>query len=381
MVIQVTGTNFINKGAEVMLHAIVKEVSTWDEVNAVAADLRIGSFEERNRAGLAHLMVPYSMKFSLMARAFSAGFGLIPEAIRNQINWVAEKDVDLVFDASGFALSDQWGPGMADGLKHKFQEARRKGARIVMLPQAFGPFNHPEVRTAAQDVLNLVDFVFAREQQSLEYLQDLGIPDSKCAVAPDFTNLLKVPKSSGSEESYACVVPNYRMVDMTAKGIEDAYVQFLCESVRKVEKSGLPVRVVLHTTNPHDRNLGEIICSRTDAKLFKPFDAIEVKQIIGESEFVISSRFHGLVNALSQGVPAAATGWSHKYQYLMEEYDCADYLISMQTSLDEQLSRVNQIMNKRESVREHIKDPASLQRMRTHQMWNQVQELAMSITA
>ena len=43
---------------------------------------------------------------------------------------------------------------------------------------------------------------------------------------------------------------------------------------------------------------------------------------------MISSRYHGLINALYQSVPVIATGWSHKYEALLNEYDLGDYMIS-----------------------------------------------------
>ena len=43
---------------------------------------------------------------------------------------------------------------------------------------------------------------------------------------------------------------------------------------------------------------------------------------------MISSRYHGLINALYQSVPVIATGWSHKYETLLNEYNLGDYMIS-----------------------------------------------------
>jgi len=293
---------------------------------------------------------------------------------------VAERDVDVVLDASGFALSDQWGPKMAIHLGHKLEEARRRGAYVIMLPQAFGPFTKPAVRAASQDVMEKVDLVFAREQQSYDYLMDLGIDASKARIAPDFTNglevasvdtQLSVPGDEGYAR-YACVVPNYRMVDMTADGVEDAYIEFLCDTVRTLSKNDLDVQVLLHTSNPNDADLGRTVCRRTGADLLAPTDALDVKRVIGASECVVSSRFHGLVNALSQGVPAAATGWSHKYQYLMREYDCEEFLVSMDAPASNQQADIQALIDQRDTLRDRIETAGAVQKQRTAEMWSDV---------
>jgi colanic acid/amylovoran biosynthesis protein len=236
----------------------------------------------------------------------------------------------------------------------------------------------------------MVDLVFAREQQSYDYLIDLGVSASKCRIAPDFTNLMHFdhdteggdrvnPSTADAAQPYACVVPNYRMVDMTEDGVEDAYIEFLCDAVQTITAAGLDARVLLHTCNPNDKSLGDTVCRRTDASLFAPEDALDVKRMIGASECVVSSRFHGLVNALSQNVPAAATGWSHKYQYLMSEYDCVDFLISMEASASDQQAQLANLISDREALRDRIMEAGKAQRQRTEAMWEQVHKQALAL--
>ena len=54
---------------------------------------------------------------------------------------------------------------------------------------------------------------------------------------------------------------------------------------------------------------------------------LKLKSIIKNSKFVVSSRYHGLISSLYQGVPIIATGWSHKYHQLLCEYDIESHMI------------------------------------------------------
>ena len=61
--------------------------------------------------------------------------------------------------------------------------------------------------------------------------------------------------------------------------------------------------------------LGKEVVKNTDIRIniVQETDSLCIEGIIGASDGVIGSRYHGLVNALSQGVVALAVNWSHKY--------------------------------------------------------------------
>ena len=88
-------------------------------------------------------------------------------------------------------------------------------------------------------------------------------------------------------------------------------------------------QLLLHEYNK-DSFLLESLKGRIDISLdiISESDPLVLKGIIGSSKLVISSRYHGLINALYQSVPVIATGWTHKYEALMNEYGLGDYMIS-----------------------------------------------------
>lgn len=100
--------------------------------------------------------------------------------------------------------------------------------------------------------------------------------------------------------------------------------------------------------------------------------AVEIKALLGRCQAVVSSRFHGCVSALSQGVPCLATSWSHKYEMLFEEYGLADNILDYLAKPDLVISMLVQFMKELDLQRKAGLSHAAQVKSDNRAMWHDV---------
>jgi colanic acid/amylovoran biosynthesis protein len=111
-----------------------------------------------------------------------------------------------------------------------------------------------------------------------------------------------------------------------------------------------------------------------EISIVKETHPLRIKGIIGESELVISSRYHGLVSALSQGVPALGTGWSHKYQTLFDDYGFPEGLLDVSMSAEEIYRNIDMLVepDKNAMLKKEIGIRGQSLKNESEKMWEEV---------
>lgn len=387
MIVEIQGVDFINKGGELMTHAVVQHMSSLPGENIVAAHLRMGSFKERETTGLHHLAWAYYEKFPSLGSYIDSFTHLVPKQIRRQLNIITNSEVQAVLDASGFTYGDQQGARMVEIMANRTKRWKKEGKKIILLPQAFGSFKQKAVRNAFLEILNNADLVFARDKVSYDYLIDLEPSNNqKIKIAPDFTNLVKgeVPEYFNANSRKTCIVPNYRMIQKTSQELKGKYLSFLTMCTKYLIAKEIEPFVLIHET-ARDYELA----LQLQAELNRPLEIIQesnplyIKGILGSCFIVIGSRFHSLVSTLSQGVPCLGTGWSHKYQMLFEDYNCPECLVSPLDSEEKVYNTIDTIVEEplRSALINRINIGSIKQKELANQMWKEVDNFLSSLPA
>lgn len=373
MIIEIRKAGFVNKGAELMLHAAQQKLKTrYPDATFVMAP----TTEKSDHPFRKLVQLGFYPKASLWRYGIQWGnlANFAPQQLREMYGVVLDKEVDVVIDAAGFAYSDQWGDDPSIELAQSVKTWKKNGTRVILLPQALGPFTTEKIQAAMKTVAENVDLIFARERVSYELLTNLTGEQANIRQAPDFTNLISgvVPADFDVQQNRFCIVPNCRMLDKTDQQTRDAYLPFLITCTRYLLEKGAKPFVLVHE-GKGDLALAEKLSAAVGGiPIVRESGPLEIKGILGACSGTLGSRFHGLVSALSQGVPALATGWSHKYQMLFEDYGFPEGLVQVTSDEDEIKRKLDLVTDESARIAALIQARTAELKQQSEQMWQQV---------
>jgi polysaccharide pyruvyl transferase WcaK-like protein len=361
-----------NKGAELMLRSMLAHFDGRDDVSFTGRK-NIGSRDRRRALGIDTLLFgTHRGHFVTTPRH------LPPAALRRKLKLTHPSEVDLVLDAAGFAYGDNWPASRARLSAEYYKSLRSRGAKVILMPQSFGPFTRADVRDAARDLLGQADLIFPRDDTAMQAVEALVGPADHILQSPDFTPLIhgELPEGLALPERAAAVIPNQKMIQMAAIS-PDAYEAFLVKIIELFTEHGLSPFLLPHASQ--DAPLIERVKARTrlNVPVVIEHDALKLKAIIRECHMTMCSRFHGLVSALSQGVPAISTGWSHKYRHLLEEYEYPESLFELNGDLTGLEDRITAMLepSSYQGLRTKLSKQAESHRTKAEQMWSRIDQL------
>ncbi|WP_047551001.1 polysaccharide pyruvyl transferase family protein [Psychroserpens sp. Hel_I_66] len=343
MYIQVDNVGFINKGAELMLHSVSQRLNKDKnyKFHLVKGFNCYGPTEKFNRLGMFQIFEFQRFKIKLEK--------LFEQPRLERFGLVKLEHVDAILDASGFQFGDQWvdtyNKNYISKFKDYYSKYKKNHTKVILLPQAFGPFKEPLSREIIELVYAQADVLFARDKTSYKHLTTVFGQSDKIKMAPDFTILVK-PEISlnlyNKVNNRVCIVVNSKMISHTNREVANAYTNFILKLSKELIKKDEQLTLLNHE-GEQDLKLIKEIYDQIDNKdkviILNDLDGLSIKAAIGKSKLLISSRFHGVVSGLNQRVPTFCTSWSHKYSELLADYGLENNLLDV-NDLEDSYSKV-----------------------------------------
>lgn len=315
----VRGVGSHNGGAELLLRAS----SLWLEAAGFQAVADVRRTDRKLRADW-----QVGGYFGLERVGSSGSLGFVPRRVAEAAGVVGHAHVSAVLDASGFALGDQWPSHHLENTLKSHRRWRDRGVPIVYLAQAFGPFTDRPSANLTRLLLETVDLVFARDPQSFSSVVELLGRSDRVRLSPDITIPLAVQARSSVARSRAvAIVPNINLVERSSsRDPLAAYAQVLTEIAAGLNNRGYDPFILIHSKHG-DPDVAQACRMVAPAlPVVVPRDGLEAKRVLASCGAVIAGRYHAIVSALSSGVPAVAHSWSHKYQALLDDFDCSEMM-------------------------------------------------------
>ena len=349
----ITGGEFNNKGAEAMTLTAIKNIyeNDPDAVIYMFSGVVTPDFEFIKPLQYIHL-APWLVRRLTGKDMKGYRFVCVKDLIKSVLpgyatRWDATllnlrkmRSIDVAIDVSGYGFGSKW----PDDQNRTWLEWRgiveKYAKKLYFMPQSFGPldFESPEILSLAKKVFSGCAMIYAREESGARALDELGtdnirMPDS-VLLEKGFDPSLIIKDFHKYEEAVdvknehnIAIIPNMRLVDKAGiprekmvllySGIIDRYVKD--HDLYLIAHSGEDLKICREIKDryPDDERIVLI-----DHVMY----SFNYESFVKKMDFIIASRYHSIIHAYKEYVPAVIMGWADKYRSLASDVGQTDYI-------------------------------------------------------
>ncbi|MFW6304323.1 MAG: Coenzyme F420 hydrogenase/dehydrogenase, beta subunit C-terminal domain [Candidatus Saliniplasma sp.] len=346
----ILGGNLFNKGAQAMTFTVV------DQVKRRFPDKKVYLFKSRDfdRDELEKQKYNFEiMPWDVLTRVNLLSDGkTFTEGESPYLRFYEEtqkifENAFLIVDISGYALSSQMGESdMRLPIKEydyllNIMVAKNYGIPFYILPQSIGPFDYPFsvkliLYPMMERYLKYPKKIFPREkhgvesiseftQDNVEQASDIVLINDEYELENIFLDVelkhFEIPKNS------VALVPNSKIME---KGEPDEIYSLYEMLIKEILSYGKKVYIIRHSPEDFEicMKIKDSFSSNDDVIwISEELNAVELEDMISKFDFIIGSRYHSIIHAYKNKIPALVLGWAVKYEELLKDFEQTEYHI------------------------------------------------------
>jgi len=360
--IVITGGNLQNKGAQAMVFALA------DHLKEKFPDKKIYVFssrQEEDRETYTFDVLPYYLKQKIKIFSKTNPYSPSHEIIDILSN------TDFIVDVSGYALSSQQGIHTNLNFLFSIIIARHFSLPCYYLPQSVGSFDYSTLEKMLlfplfKVFLSYPKKFYVRERNGLKYIHrftkknvryssDIVLQNKNYSI-PNIFRVDFSPQTYSIQKNSIGIIPNQKVMERLD---ESTFYQLYRSIIERLLQRGKNVYLMPHSTRDFAICKGVKTHFKDDDRVIflgELLNCIELEKIIEQFDFVVASRYHSIIHAYRNGVPALIIGWAVKYSELAEKFNQRSYISDIRKldGLGEVMEKLEKMLNRYPVEKEKI---------------------------
>ena len=266
----------------------------------------------------------------------------------------AMKDARLFISGGGSVIQDVTSTKSLLYYLSLIVMAKRYGNRVMLYANGIGPVKKKANRKRTKNVLNQVDIITLREEESKDTLNELGIINPVTAVTCDPVISLSDVNTEDAENllyRYELFGKPYILVSLREWKTSPIFEKELLEGLQAVKEKHHCQLVFLPLQNPQDVSVNQKYAKLTDSVCIRK--RLSADLCIGLSKhakFVVGMRLHLLIYAFVANVPSIGLAYDPKIESVMKYLDQDTYMGLLEFTKMSFTSKADRILANRSSI-------------------------------
>ncbi len=333
-----------NRGDAAILEGLITSIS--EQMNEVSFEVIT---EKPQAAELLH-DIPVSEQ-QISPQQWKRWFksGKLGRSIR-ETNLTSYKEADLIISTGGHHLTDTYFPAKL-GMLLELYYCSTLSAPVAMVGQTLGPFEKRPYQQVTRRVLNALDLITVRDEQSMKNLRNLGVnktpiyftADSAFAMEPSSPRKSLLSKRrSESLPKYSCNTVTISARDINEFYSEKSEIQYM-KSIAQVADGLIRknYNVIFASTctalNGYEKDdrlashkILDLMNCNSAMILSGEYTPSDLIYIYKQADIHVGTRMHSCILALLAGTPVIGLEYQFKVKELFSQIQMENYLIPIE---------------------------------------------------
>lgn len=228
--------------------------------------------------------------------------------------------------------------------------------KTIFFAQGVGPVQNKLFRFLIKKVLNKVDYLSVRDDNSKTFLENIGIKTNKINIVDDPVYGLKKFTSDFKEENGKN--GEVKKIGVSVRDWQDnSYLKSLAEFLNRLGKNNK----ISITIIPFHQGKDIKICKKlqgmlvVDSRVREYTDDLnEINNFYSNLDLFIGVRLHSLIFSAVKGIPLIGISYDPKTDSLIEEMDYQELITTEDITVDKLERSYNKIIDKEDKIKNQI---------------------------